>query len=109
MKDKLAQWMLFIDDPKSAEVKEIMESNSDIKQAVQTLEEISDDEEMRRLAELREKAKLDEVSWTYNAEQRGIKKGEARGRQEGLKEGEARGRQEGEKSRNAKRCQAKTD
>ena len=37
LKDKLAQWMLFIDDPKSAEVKEIMESNSDIKQAVQTL------------------------------------------------------------------------
>ena len=88
-----------------------MESNSDIKQAVQTLEEISDDEEMRRLAELREKAKLDEVSWTYNAEQRGkargrqegLKEGEARGRQEGLKEGEARGRQEGEKSRNAKK------
>ena len=50
---------------------------------------------------MREKAKLDEISWTYNAEQRGIKKGEARGRQEGLKEGE--------KSRNAKRCQAKTD
>ena len=94
MKDKLAQWMLFIDDPKSAEVKEIMKSNSDIKQAVQTLEEISDDEEMRRLAELREKAKLDEISWTYNAEQRG----KARGRQEGLKEGEARG----EKARNAK-------
>ena len=109
LKDKLAQWMLFIDDPKSAEVKEIMETNSDIKQAVQTLEEISDDEEMRRLAELQEKAKLDEISWTYNAEQRG----EARGRQEGLKEGEARGRQEGlkegEKSRNAKRCQTKTD
>ena len=108
LKDKLAQWMLFIDDPKSAEVKEIMKSNSDIKQAVQTLEEISDDEEMRRLAELREKAKLDEISWAYNAEQRGIKKGEARGRQEGLKEGEARGRQEGEargeKARNAKGC-----
>ena len=85
LKDKLAQWMLFIDDPKSAEVKEIMKSNSDIKQAVQTLEEISDDEEMRRLAELREKAKLDEISWAYNAEQRGIKKGEARGRQEGLR------------------------
>ena len=40
---------------------------------------------------MREKAKLDEISWAYNAEQRG----EARGRQEGLKEGEARGRQEG--------------
>ena len=58
LKDKLAQWMLFIDDPKSAEVKEIMKSNSDIKQAVQTLEEISDDEEMRRLAELRGKSKV---------------------------------------------------
>ena len=105
-KDKLAQWMLFINDPESVEVKEIMEENRDIKQAVETLEEISDDKEMRRLAELREKAKLDEISWAYNAEQRG----EARGRQEGLKEGEARGRQEGlkegevrgEKARNTK-------
>ena len=78
-KDKLAQWMLFINDPESVEVKEIMEENNDIKQAVETLEEISDDKEMRRLAELREKAKLDEISWAYNAEQRGIKKGEARG------------------------------
>ena len=78
-KDKLAQWMLFINNPESVEVKEIMEENRDIKQAVETLEEISDDKEMRRLAELREKAKLDEISWAYNAEQRGIKKGEARG------------------------------
>ena len=93
MKDKLAQWMLFINDPENVEVKEIMEKNRDIKQAVETLEEISDDKEMRRLAELREKAKLDEASWAYNAEQRG----------------EARGRQEGEKSRNTKRCQTKTD
>ena len=73
-KDKLAQWMLFINDPESVEVKEIMEENNDIKQAVETLEEISDDKEMRRLAELREKAKLDEISWAYNAEQRGHKK-----------------------------------
>ena len=42
-----------------------MEENRDIKQAVETLEEISDDKEMRRLAELREKAKLDEISWAY--------------------------------------------
>ena len=87
LKDKLAQWMLFIDDPKSAEVKEIMKSNSDIKQAVQTLEEINDDEEMRRLAELREKAERDEVSAMSFA------------RKQGLHEGEARG----EKSRNAKK------
>ena len=97
LKDKLAQWMLFIDDPKSAEVKEIMESNSDIKQAVQTLEEINDDEEIQRLAELREKAERDEASAMSFARNQGL--------QEGLKEGEARG----EKSRNTKRCQTKTD
>ena len=85
LKDKLAQWMLFIDDPKSAEVKEIMKSNSDIKQAVQTLEEINDDEEMRRLAELREKAERDEVSAMSFARKQGLHEGEARGRQEGLK------------------------
>ena len=41
LKDKLAQWMLFIDDPESAEVKEIMKSNSDIKQAVQRLKKLT--------------------------------------------------------------------
>ena len=83
LKDKLAQWMLFIDDPRSAEVKEIMESNSDIKQAVQTLEEINDDEEIQRLAELREKAERDEASAMSFARNQGL--------------------QEGEKARNAKR------
>lgn len=73
--DQLAQWMLFIDNPESSEVKEIMESNSDIKQAVKTLEEISDDKEMRRLVELREKAILDEASLTYDAKQEGLKEG----------------------------------
>ena len=75
--------MLFIDDPRSAEVKEIMESNSDIKQAVQTLEEINDDEEIQRLAELREKAERDEASAMSFARNQGL--------------------QEGEKARNAKR------
>ena len=76
LKDKLAQWMLFIDDPKSAEVKEIMESNSDIKQAVQTLEEINDDEEIQRLAELREKAERDEASAMSFARKQGLQEGE---------------------------------
>ena len=76
LKDKLAQWMLFIDDPRSAEVKEIMESNSDIKQAVQTLEEINDDEEIQRLAELREKAERDEASAMSFARKQGLQEGE---------------------------------
>ena len=52
-----------------------MESNTDIKQAVKTLEEISDDKDMRRLVELREKAILDEALLTYDAKQEGLKEG----------------------------------
>ena len=58
--DKKAQWMLFLDDPNTKEVKEIMEKNEDIKDAVVTVHEMSEDEKLRRLAELREKAIMDE-------------------------------------------------
>ena len=58
--DKKAQWMLFLDDPNSREVKEIMEKNNDIKDAVIEVHERSKDEQLRRIAELKEKAIMDE-------------------------------------------------
>jgi len=52
--------MLFLDDPNSREVKEIMEKNNDIKDAVIEVHERSKDEQLRRIAELKEKAIMDE-------------------------------------------------
>lgn len=78
--DKKAQWMLFLDDPNSREVKEIMEKNNDIKDAVIEVHERSKDEQLRRLAELKEKAIMDEKA-IYKA-------GKLCGEKEGISQGE---------------------
>ena len=78
--DKKAQWMLFLDDPNSREVKEIMKKNNDIKDAVIEVHERSKDEQLRRLAELKEKAIMDEKA-IYKA-------GKLRGEKEGISQGE---------------------
>lgn len=58
--NELAQWMIFLDDPNEKEVSRIMSENKEIKKAMRELEEMSEDEELRRLAELKEKAIKDE-------------------------------------------------
>lgn len=78
--DKKAQWMLFLDDPNSREVKEIMKKNNDIKNAVIEVHERSKDEQLRRLAELKEKAIMDEKA-IYKA-------GRLRGEKEGITQGQ---------------------
>ena len=88
--DKKTQWMLFLDDPNSREVKEIMEKNNDIKDAVIEVHERSKDEQLRRLAELKEKAIMDEKA-IYKA---GRLRGEKEGIQEGLQKGITQGQLE---------------
>lgn len=80
--NKKAQWMLFLDDPNSKEVQEIMKENKKIEEAVVTVHKMSEDEKIRRLAYLREKAIRDEKA-IYAA---GIDKGIARGKVEGAAE-----------------------
>ena len=69
--NKKNQWVMFLEDPNSKEVKEIMEKNEDVKKAVITVREMSEDEKMERLAELRQKAVMDEKA-LYNT---GIREG----------------------------------
>ena len=78
--DKKAQWMLFIDDPNTKEVSQIMEENKEIKKAVVKVKEMTEDEEMERLAFLRQKAIWDENSIRHSGEERGKKIGEELGR-----------------------------
>ena len=61
-KDEKAQWMLFIDNPNTEEVKEIMEENEEIKECVIKVKELTEDEKIERLAFLRERARMDEES-----------------------------------------------
>lgn len=100
-KNRIAQWMLFLDNPNSKEVFEIMKENQYIKEAMEELEEISYDEELRRVAELKEKAILDERNLINGAleegYQEGVEKGIKEGMKKGMKEGMKKGTEEGDK------------
>ena len=85
--NKKAQWLLFLDDPETKEVKEIMEKNEDVKEAVIEVRKLSQDEQLQREAELREKAIMDEKA-IYQA---GLDNGKEEGRAEGHEEGRAEG------------------
>lgn len=74
--NKIAQWLLFLDNPNTERVEEIMKENEEVKKANTVLYEMSEDEKLQRLAELREKWDLDERSALANAEEEGIEKGE---------------------------------
>ena len=74
-KNKVVQWMTFLDNPNKTEVSDIMEENSGIKKAMGKLKEVSEDEKMRRITELREKAILDEKSAIRYATNEGIVEG----------------------------------
>lgn len=100
-KNRIAQWMLFLDNPNSKEVFEIMKENQYIKEAMEELEEISYDEELRRVAELKEKAILDERNLINGAleegYQEGVEKGIKQGIEQGKKQGVKQGMKEGDK------------
>ena len=65
--NKIAQWLMFLDNPNTERVEEIMKENEEVKKANSVLHEMSEDEELERLAELREKWELDERSAIRNA------------------------------------------
>ena len=58
---KLVEWLHFLENPESKEVTSYMKNNESMKKAKEKLNTMSEDETIRRLAELREKAILDEL------------------------------------------------
>ena len=81
--NKKAQWLLFLDDPETKEVKEIMEKNEDVKEAVIEVRKLSQDEQLQREAELREKAIMDEKAIYQAGLDNGKEEGEKLGRKKG--------------------------
>jgi len=79
--NKLAQWMLFLNNPNELEVSNMVENNEDIKEAMNELEQISEDKKLRRLAELREKAIRDEKNGLRHEKEQKIKEGIKEGRE----------------------------
>ena len=59
-KDEIAQWALFILNPNNKEVKSIMEENEEINETVEKLKTISEDENIRKQAEILERWEREE-------------------------------------------------
>ena len=86
---QLNSWIKFIESSEE----EIDMSNKEIVKAKKILEEISQDEHERYLAELREKYILDQK----NIEATGYDKGLKQGKEEGIKKGREEGKEESKK------------
>ena len=78
---RLLDWLYFLENPKSRRVTEKMEENKEIKEAVEKLDSLSEDERMQRIADLREKAILDEKAIYAKGLDDGIKEGLEKGKQ----------------------------
>lgn len=96
--NKIAQWLMFLDNPNTERVEEIMKENEEVKKANSVLYEMSEDEKLQRLAELREKWDLDERSARQHAIEEGLEEGRKKGMEQGLQEGIQQGVKKGEKN-----------
>ena len=90
-KTDLIKWLKFIDNPKSKEVEGYMKENVAIKEANEKLDKMLEDEHLRKIAEWREMAIIEENSMKKSA----YRKGEENGKKLGEAIGEARGKQLG--------------
>lgn len=77
--EKLKQWMKFMDNPEDMEVRKIMEKNQDIKEAKEELDQISQDDILRRMALKAELERMDQEQMLYEAKRDGKAEGETIG------------------------------
>lgn len=77
--DELLDWLFFLRNPKSSRVVEKMKVNKELKQANEKLKEISNDEQLERLAWWRYKAILEENTARSEGLKRGINQGIKKG------------------------------
>ena len=80
--ERLKQWLSFLENPESSEVSVYMKNNDSMKKAKEKLHTISKDEKLRRIAELREKAILDEKEAEYTGFSKGLEQGLVQGRKQ---------------------------
>ena len=74
-KDQLLDWLVFLENPESERVTRKMKENENLKEAVEKLDRISEDEKMQRIIELREKAIRDEHAIYAKGLDDGVEKG----------------------------------
>lgn len=76
MSDKLNQWLALIDDTDWGKIEMAEKNNKTIKSALDEMEYLTGDEEIQRLAELKEKWEMDWNSSMNNAKKEGEEEGE---------------------------------
>ena len=81
-KDQLLDWLVFLENPESERVTQKMKENENLKEAVEKLDRISEDEKMQRIIELREKAIRDEHAIYAKGVDDGIEEGKVKGARE---------------------------
>ena len=74
-RNKVGQWMMFLDNPNNKEVVQIMNSNKEIEKAFEELEQVSGNEKLRRIAELKIKGIRDRYDQLDYAKKQGIEQG----------------------------------
>ena len=80
MDEKLNQWLAFIDDNDRGKIKMAEKKNKTLEKARKEMTYLTGDEEIRRLAELREKWEMDWNSSMDYSKKEGIKEGVTEGR-----------------------------
>ena len=90
-KNRMLQWMMFLDNPEGAEVEKIMEKNEEIKEAKNELNRLSQDEILRRQLLKEKLLRMDMKQIEEDAREDG--------KEEGLIEGEKKGKVEGKKEK----------
>ena len=95
MNKKINQWLAFIDDEDKEMVSMAEKKNKILKKAREEINYLTGDDEVRRLAELREKWDLEFNASMQNAKKSGEKIGKKIGKKIGIKEGKEQGIKEG--------------
>ena len=84
---KILNWLYFLENPSSKVVDNIMKENKAIKQAKDKLQEMSYDDKMQRLQELREAAIYEENTAKSTSFRAGLEQGLVKGKAEGKIDG----------------------
>ena len=97
MKEKVNQWLAFIDMERWDILEMAKKESREIKEAVKDYEVLTGDAEVKRLAELRLMSKLEENAALSTARAKGTEEGLKQGKEEGLKQGKEEGLKQGKK------------
>lgn len=95
MTNVLNQWLAFLDMERGDLLEMAMKENEKIKEAVKNYHELTGDEEVKRLAEVRLMAQLEENAALASARAKGEEKGMKQGIEKGIQQGIEKGMQQG--------------